>query len=133
MKHVIVVEDDPVNALVFRKVLERRGHFRVTLTEDAQALMESCRAGEADLVVLDVSLARTHWEGQPVGGVDLCKLLKSDPRTMHIPVMLATAHAMRGDSETLLQDSGAQGYVAKPIVDHEAFIAQVQGLLEKAA
>jgi len=133
MKHVIVVEDDPVNALVFRKVLERRGGFRVTVTEDAQELMEGCRSGDVELVVLDVSLARTTWEGQPVGGVALCKLLKSDPRTVSIPVLLATAHAMQGDSESLLQESGAQGYVAKPIVDHESFVAQVQGLLEKAA
>jgi len=133
MKHIMVVEDDPVNALVFRKILERRGSFRVTVTEDAQVLMEACRSGQVDVVVLDVSLPSTRWEGRPVGGVDLCKLLKSDPRTVSVPVLLATAHAMRGDAEDLLADSGAQGYVSKPIVDHEAFVMQVQGLLERAA
>jgi len=133
MKHVFVVEDDPINALVFRKVLERRGAFQVTVSEDAQVLMEACRAGQVDIVVLDVSLPGTKWEGRPVGGVDLCRLLKSDPRTAQIPVLLATAHAMRGDAEGLLQESGAQGYVSKPIVDHELFVSQVRDLVEKAA
>jgi CheY-like chemotaxis protein len=40
---------------------------------------------------------------------------------------------MRGDAENLLAESGADDYVAKPIVDHEAFVAQVKSLLEEAA
>ena len=48
-------------------------------------------------------------------------------------MLLATAHAMRGDAEQLLAESGADDYVAKPIVDHEAFVQQVHALLEAAA
>jgi CheY-like chemotaxis protein len=40
---------------------------------------------------------------------------------------------MRGDAEALLAESGANDYVAKPIVDHEAFVNQVKALLEEAA
>ena len=47
--------------------------------------------------------------------------------------MGATAHAMRGDQERLLAESGADDYVAKPIVDHEEFAARARALMERAA
>src|SRR5262249_34168188 len=124
MKHVIVVEDDPVNATLFRKLLERRGGYRVTVTLTVEQLLERAR-GDADLVLRDVSLHGATWESQPVSGVELCRMLKADPATAALPVLLATAHAMRGDEEKLLQESGADGYVAKPVVDHERFLEQI--------
>lgn len=133
MRHILVVEDDVVNAMLFRKLLEKRGGFRVTVTEDAAEIMERCRSGDVSLVIMDVSLANTRWEGRAVNGVDLCRLLKSDPRTVDLPVVLATAHAMRGDAAQLLADSGANDYVAKPILDHVAFVSQVREWLEEAA
>lgn len=133
MKHVLVVEDDPFNATLLRKVLERRGGFKVTLTESADEIMTLTQAGGIDLVILDVSLANTRHQGAHVGGVELCHMIKNHPSSAGVPVILATAHAMRGDAENLLAESGANDYVAKPIVDHEAFVAQVKSLLEEAA
>ncbi len=133
MSHVVVVEDDPHNATLFRKILEKRGGWRVSLTEDPAALLAGCRAGEFHLVLMDVSLSHSRWEGKPVNGTDLCRMLKGDPRTAHIPVILATAHAMRGDAEFLLAESGADDYVSKPVVDQIAFVAQVRAHLEEAA
>jgi hypothetical protein len=40
---------------------------------------------------------------------------------------------MRGDAERLIKESGADGYVAKPIVDHAAFVKIVDDLARKAA
>lgn len=133
MKHILVVEDEPLNAIVFRKVLERRGSYRVTVTEDADVVFQLARSAAVDLVIMDVSLAHTRWEGRPVNGVELCRLLKGDPRTARLPVLLATAYAMRGDAESLIAQSGANHYVSKPILDHEQFVQQVRGLLAEAA
>ncbi len=133
MKHVLVVEDDPHNATLFRKVLEKRAGFRVTLCEDGAEILRLVRSGEIHLVVLDVSLANTELDGRPVNGVDVCRALKSDPNTVGVPVMLATAHAMRGDGERLMAESGADDYVSKPIVDHVAFAEQAKALLAEAA
>ena len=85
------------------------------------------------LVVMDVSLVDSWWEGKQVNGVDLCRLLKTDPQTIGVPVVLATAHAMRGDMERLLSDSGADDYVAKPIVDHDKFLEQIQRWVQSEA
>jgi CheY-like chemotaxis protein len=133
MKRVLVVEDDPHNAIVMRKLLERRGGFVTTLTESAADVLSLARSGEVDLVIMDVSLAHTRLDGRPVSGVDLCRMLKADARTAHIPVLLATAHAMRGDAEALIAESGADGYVPKPILDHDAFIGRVGALFREAA
>lgn len=133
MKHVIVVEDDPHNAIVFRKILEKRAGCRVTLAESPEELLRQAVGGSVDLVIMDVSLAHARWHDRSVSGIDLCRLLREDPRSAGIPIVLATAHAMRGDGERLLTESGADDYVAKPIVDHEAFVRQVRVLLKEAA
>jgi CheY-like chemotaxis protein len=133
MKHAIVVEDDAHNAILFRKLLEKRLGFTVAITEDPHELFAAVAAGGVDLIVMDVSLKGSEWDGHPVNGVELCRLLKSDPASVHVPVLLATAHAMRGDAERLLVESGADQYLSKPIVDHDVFVACVRELVREAA
>ncbi|MFN8589601.1 MAG: response regulator [Candidatus Eisenbacteria bacterium] len=133
MTRVIVVEDDPHNAVLFRKLLEKRLGCVVTLTESPEELFATARDADVRLVVMDVSLAHSAWQGRPIGGVELCRMLKADPATRHVPVMLATAHAMRGDAERLLAESGADDYLSKPIVDHAQFVERVRALVEEAA
>jgi two-component system cell cycle response regulator DivK len=133
MSHILVVEDDAHNAILFRKMLEKRGGHRVTICEDGDQIVALARSGDIALIVMDVSLANTHLEGRRVNGVDLCRQLKADPAALAVPVILATAHAMRGDAEALLAESGADEYVSKPIIDHEAFVALVTRTLAEAA
>ena len=133
MTHVLVVEDDVHNATVIRKILEKRGGLRVTVSEDPEGILALTRSGEVRLVVMDVSLANSRYQGKVVSGVELCRMIKGDPRSTGVRIVLATAHAMRGDAETLMAESGADDYVAKPIVDHEGFMRQVKELLEEAA
>jgi two-component system cell cycle response regulator DivK len=132
VKHVIVVEDDPVNAILFRKLLENGSGCRVTVTESPVEILSLARAG-ADAILMDVSLRHSLHEGTLLNGVDICRLLKADPTTARVPVILATAHAMRGDAEALLERSGADDYIPKPITDLGAFAKQISGWLEKPA
>ncbi|HET9326617.1 MAG TPA: response regulator [Candidatus Eisenbacteria bacterium] len=132
MKHVMVVEDDPINAALFRMLLERRGGCRVTVSESPEDVLRLAREG-VDVIVMDISLKGSTYQGRPVTGVDLCRMLKASPETSAIPVVLATAHAMRGDDERLKAESGADDYLSKPVVDHQAFITQIQQWLERDA
>ncbi len=133
MRRVLVVEDDAHSAVLFRKLLEKRCSCQVTLTESVEEILGLCRSGAVDLVIMDVSLNNSRWENRAVTGVEICQLLKRDPVTAHVPVVLATAHAMRGDAESLMADSGADDYVAKPIVDHAEFVRRVLACLPEAA
>jgi two-component system cell cycle response regulator DivK len=131
--HVLVVEDDPHNAVLFRKLLEKRCGFVVHVNESVVEILALVRSGDIRLVIMDVSLNNSRWQGHAVSGVEICRMLKDDPNTAGVPVVLATAHAMRGDAEQLLVESGADGYIAKPIVDHEAFVQQIKSLVKEAA
>lgn len=131
MARVLVVEDDPVNALVLERVLERMGGHEVTVSDDAETVLSLCADGQVDLVVMDVSLANTSYQGERLDGVKLTRLIREEDGGASPPVLLVTAHAMRGDRERLLQDSGADGYVSKPIVDHAEFTRIVAEALEQ--
>lgn len=133
MPHVLVVEDDPHNATLFRKIFEKRLGCEVTVTDTPADMFAVLRSRPVSLVVLDVSLGQSEWGGVPVDGIVLCRILKADEATAALPVMLATAHAMRGDAERLMSESGADDYVAKPILDHAEFVAQAERLMRRAA
>ena len=129
MKTVLIVEDDLVNARVFSKILTKRGGLAVKHTENVEEVMQIAAAGEADLILMDVSLSRSVYQGKSVDGIKITQLLKADPQTASLPIILVTAHAMAGDKETFLNQSGANGYISKPVVDHQEFVDQIKALL----
>lgn len=129
MKTVLIVEDDPINARVFSKILMKRGGLTVKHTENVDEVMQIAQSGEADIILMDVSLARSVYQGKAVDGIQITQMLKQDPNTATLPIILVTAHAMQGDRENFLKQSGADGYISKPVVDHQAFVDQIMALL----
>ena len=126
---ILVVEDDPMNAKLFQLILARKAGFTVEVTEDPAHVVEVVRAGGADLIIMDVSLSNSEWNGVPVDGLEITRRLKRDPTTKRVPILLATAHAMKGSKEKFLQESGADDYISKPIVSAEELIQRIQTLL----
>ncbi|MDJ0695026.1 MAG: response regulator [Mastigocoleus sp. MO_167.B18] len=129
MRTVLIVEDDLINARVFSKILTKRGGLDVKHTENVDEVIRIAQAGEADIILMDVSLSRSVYQGQSVDGIKITQMLKSDPQTASLPVILVTAHAMEGDRENFLKQSGADSYISKPIVDHQQFVEQIVALL----
>ncbi|MEA5597492.1 response regulator [Rivularia sp. UHCC 0363] len=131
MKTVLIVEDDLVNARVFSKILTKRGGLDVKHTENVDEVIKIAQAKEADIILMDVSLSRSVYQGKSVDGIKITQMLKSDPQTAALPIILVTAHAMEGDRESFLRQSGADGYISKPVVDHQQFVEQIIALLPK--
>jgi len=129
MRTVLIVEDELINAKVFAKILTKRGGLEVKHTENVDEVMQIAHAKEADIILMDVSLARSVYQGKSVDGIKITQMLKADPTTASLPIILVTAHAMEGDREKFLRESGADGYISKPVVDHQAFVDQVLALL----
>lgn len=129
MKTVLIVEDDPINARVFSKILTKRGGLAVKHTEDVEEVLQIAQSGEADVILMDVSLSRSSYQGKPVDGIKITQMLKGDPVTSNLPVILVTAHAMQGDRENFLKQSGADAYISKPVIDHQGFVDQIMKLL----
>ncbi len=132
MKTVLIVEDDEVNTRVFRKILTKRGGLAVKHTEDVEEIMTIARDGEADLILMDVSLARSVYQGKAIDGIGITQLLKNQEETAQLPIILVTAHAMSGDREDFLEKSGADAYISKPIVDHTEFVKKIKSLLPES-
>ncbi len=129
MAHVLLVEDDKLNTIIFTKLLERRGNFKVTHSEDPVTILTLCRNGEIDLVIMDISLNKSKYQDKFIDGIEITKLLKNESAISKIPVILTTAHAMAGDKEQFLSESGAEAYVTKPVTDHEEFVEMVRGMI----
>ncbi|MEO1590614.1 MAG: response regulator [Cyanobacteria bacterium J06632_22] len=129
MKTVLIVEDDMINARVFSKILTKRGGLLVKHTENVDEVMTIAQNGEADIILMDVSLSHSVYQGKPVDGIRITQMLKADPVTANLPVILVTAHAMDGDRESFLQQSGADGYISKPVVDHQQFVNDVKAMI----
>lgn len=125
---VLIVEDHALVAKFYRMALERAGGFRCLVTEDVAEMLDEVEAGRVDVAILDISLSGSHWQGRPVNGVELTRLLKE--HSPHpLPVLIATAHAMAGDRERLLDVSGADDYLEKPVYDVQLLVEKIQGLL----
>jgi CheY-like chemotaxis protein len=130
---ILVVEDDPMNAKLFQLILARKADFEVVVTEDPAFVIEEARSGRTALVIMDVSLSNSLYQGTPVDGLAITRILKNDPQARHVPVILATAHAMKGSREKFLADSGADDYVSKPILSADDLIERVRALIGKGS
>ena len=131
MNTILILEDDQVNTKVFSKILTKRGGLLVKHTEDVEEVVKIARSKEADLILMDVSLTHSVYNGKAVDGIQITQLLKSDPQTCKLPVILLTAHAMSGDRENFLNKSGADGYISKPVVDHQEFVNHIKSFLSQ--
>ncbi len=129
MKTVLIVEDDVVNVRVFTKILQKRGGLEVKHTENVEEVIQIAEAGSVDLILMDVSLSNSIYHGEAMDGIAITKLLKGNPQTQNLPIILVTAHAMMGDREKFLKLSGADSYISKPVLDHQDFIAQIKAWL----
>ena len=105
---ILVVDDIPANV----KLLEVRllaEYFEVlTATNGADAL-ETCENGKVDVVLLDVMMP-------DMDGFEVCRRLKSDPATSHIPVVMVTALDQVSDRVRGLE-AGADDFLTKPVND----------------
>ncbi|MBI2821230.1 MAG: response regulator [Acidobacteria bacterium] len=126
---ILVVEDNPLIVKFYRLALERQGGYKVHSTEDVEEILRLARSRSVDLVLLDISLSGARYHGKKVDGVQIAALLRGDPNTAAIPILIATAHAMEGDRAKIIAATGADGYLEKPIYDARWLIGKIQSLL----
>jgi len=126
---ILLVEDDPINVKFIQTVLVKKGGYEVLVSEEVDEILRLAREADLLAIIMDVSLSGSNYEGRKVDGIFITQLLKKDEITRHVPVLLATAHAMFGDKEKYLELTGAEGYIAKPIHDPAALIEAVKAVI----
>ena len=118
----ILVVDDEENILkLLQYNLERNGYASKPVQTGEEALAEA-KSWNPDLIILDLMLPG-------IGGLDVCRVLKTDARTSHIPILMLTAKGEDADIVAGLE-LGADDYVTKPF-SVSVLIARVRAVLRK--
>lgn len=116
---VLIVDDIPTNV----KLLEARllaEYFDVATAWSGAQAIEICRSEDIDIILLDVMMPE-------MDGFTCCQILKNDPQTAHIPVVMITALDQPSDRVRGLE-AGADDFLTKPVDDMQ-LLARVKSLV----
>ncbi|MBE0598640.1 MAG: response regulator [Desulfuromonadales bacterium] len=107
---ILIVEDNLMNRALFRVVLLSYG-FEIVEAENGAEGVKAAREQRPDLILMDLQM--------PVmNGYEAAKILRDEPTTSKIPLVVVTAFAMNGDREKVLA-SGFDRYISKPFIGAE--------------
>src|SRR6267378_124032 len=121
MARILIIEDNQANMKLASLLLHNAGHT-VLCAVDAEAGLTLARAEQPDLILMDIQLPG-------MDGLTATALLKRNPATAAIPVIVLTAMAMKEDREKS-QVAGCDAYIAKPL-RHQELYAAIDTLLAK--
>ena len=119
---LLIVDDEADTLRLVSLMLERQG-YEVSMAEDGQSALEKIKADQPDLILLDVMMP-------DMDGFEVARILRKDPKTENIPIIMFTAKTQVEDKITGLE-SGADVYLTKPTQPRELF-AQVKAVLGRA-
>ena len=119
MRKILVCDDDANIRNIMDFSLEAEG-FSVVAAADGPEALQLVLSEHPDLVILDVMMPGSD-------GLSVCRELKDNPATRHIPVLLLTAKTGKGDREAGLA-AGADDYITKPF-SPQRLVEKVHGVL----
>ncbi len=120
-KKILVVDDEPDIVELVSYNLRKEG-FEVSSASDGEEALSKIRAGNYDLVILDLMLPG-------IQGTEICRLLRNDPRTQRLPVIMLTAKGEEID-RILGLEIGADDYLTKPFSPRE-LAARMRAVLRR--
>lgn len=120
-KHVLVVDDEKDLRKVLEYNLKKEG-YDVSLAETGEEALKAVEKRLPDLVLLDLMLPGTD-------GLEVCRILKSNPRTRTVPVLMLTAKGSETD-EVVGLEIGADDYVTKPFA-LKVLLVRVKKLVQR--
>ena len=121
MTQVLVVDDELDILEMTRIMLESLG-FDVITASDGEKALEIVEEKNVDLILLDAVMPGVH-------GLDVCRMLKRNPKTRVIPIIIFSALGT-GVDMMLEENDKADAYMSKPFT-RNILIDKVQGQLEK--
>jgi phosphate regulon transcriptional regulator PhoB len=121
VKKILVVDDEPDIVELASYNLTKEG-FDVSSASDGEEALNKIRSGNFDLVILDLMLPG-------IQGMEICRILRNDPRTQHLPVIMLTAKGEEID-RILGLEIGADDYMTKPFSPRE-LAARIRAILRR--
>jgi phosphate regulon transcriptional regulator PhoB len=120
-KHILIVDDEADLLELISYNLKKEG-FTVDSAPDGESALSKIKKGKYDLMVLDLMLPG-------IQGIDLCRMLRNDPKTAGLPVIMLTAKGEEVD-KILGLEMGADDYMGKPFSPRE-LVARVKAVLRR--
>ena len=120
---ILIVDDEPDVVELVQFNLKTAG-FLVVTAEDGREALQTAQSARPDLIILDVMLPE-------LDGLEVCKILRRDPATAAVPIIMLTARAEEVD-RVLGLELGADDYLTKPFSPRE-LVLRVKGLLRRGA
>ncbi|MDD5020664.1 MAG: response regulator transcription factor [Endomicrobiaceae bacterium] len=120
---IVIVDDEEELRELVADVLGR-DNFKVIKCADTDEGYKRILKSKPDLAILDVKMPQ-------IGGIELCRLLRSDPVTKNMPVIMLTVESTETDKVIGL-GVGADDYITKPFSNKE-LVARVRALLRRTA
>lgn len=120
--HLLIVEDEDALTVLLEYHLEKEG-YRTSRAADGDDALLKIEEDQPDLIVLD-------WMLPKVSGIEICRRVRSKPRTRDIPIIMLTARSEESDKIRGL-DTGADDYLVKPFAMAE-LTARVRALLRRS-
>jgi two-component system alkaline phosphatase synthesis response regulator PhoP len=120
-EHILVVDDEEDILELVRYNLVKEG-YRVTTVASGEDALKSARSAQSDVILLDLMLPG-------VDGLEVCRLLKHDPKTQHIPIIMLSAKGEEADIVTGLE-LGAADYITKPF-SPRVLVARLRAVLRR--
>lgn len=121
MKKILYVEDEPVNAFVVKKMLQK--HYEVDIVYDGLSCLQMFQKNSYDLVLMDINLGEEHNNGG-----DVVQKLRSLPNGKSVKVIAVTAFANSNDKHLFISQ-GFDEYLAKPIED-TVLLSMIKNLIK---
>jgi DNA-binding response OmpR family regulator len=118
MNILIVDDDSDIRELVAFKL--RQMGYGVRVEKDGEVGLVVAREEQPDLILLDVMMPR-------ISGIEICRRLRAEEATAHIPIILITAKAQEMDVERGFS-AGANDYIVKPFSPRD-LVARVENML----
>src|SRR5215469_10219718 len=118
---ILVVDDEPEAVELVEFNLKQAGFDVLTAVDGAEALKKA-HAALPSLIVLDLMLPE-------VDGLEVCKMLRRDPATARIPIVMVTAKAAEID-RILGLELGADEYITKPFSPRE-LVLRIKNILQR--
>jgi class 3 adenylate cyclase len=103
---VLVVDDDEANRMLLRDLLETHG-YEIVEAENGEQALQKVEQRPPDVILLDVMMPR-------LDGFEVCRRLKNDARTAHIPILIVTALSERMERMKGIA-AGASDFLTKPV------------------
>jgi len=119
---ILVVDDDQITQKLIKGILEKQNYSNIIISNSGEQALNIIKKDPPDLILLDIFMPG-------IEGYEVCKRIRANNKTAHIPIIIITGGAVQAD-EAILNSfkAGASDFITKPIRAIE-FLARIKSSL----